>query len=454
MEKGFHSLVSQLLNDGNGDGEAALTMNLLGDLCKLPLLDDALLREKRLECLLSMCGQREGGGGGGGGGIARVDEEIMAKNGFACLEIMTTDREWILFAECIHSLVQGKRPPWRALFGSERTRERVLQCVETRTGPCRRHASGVLAKLCYAAVEDRELDRAVSSFVRLLVVPLRRLFTGCASASPDNQAAVNGAMIVAGRAGAQSRDPKDQPRKPDEIALFVEEGIFDLMAPFIANPVTYTPFMNAVHGLMMSPDAVALVQPDQPLLQVLRAKRSASELAARLVDAVELLTFKKVVREKVKASGDGGKSMGEELLGVVGMANGPASLGFNFSNKEIEKEFKEHAFQQGVIKPMMTKMAEEGEEPISIENLARTVLRDHTKPVPAEEAGLIPPVIPTTAPVVAQEVSLTKRCGWPQCSVDSSAVTKRCSVCKQVFYCGAEHSRLHWPAHKATCKKV
>eukprot|EP00163_Fabomonas_tropica_P013445 TRINITY_DN24980_c0_g1_i1.p1 TRINITY_DN24980_c0_g1~~TRINITY_DN24980_c0_g1_i1.p1 ORF type:complete len:162 (+),score=19.98 TRINITY_DN24980_c0_g1_i1:209-694(+) len=48
---------------------------------------------------------------------------------------------------------------------------------------------------------------------------------------------------------------------------------------------------------------------------------------------------------------------------------------------------------------------------------------------------------------------VTKRCEYPACR---RALTEklRCSKCKAVYYCGAEHQRSHWKEHKATCKAV
>lgn len=130
----------------------------------------------------------------------------------------------------------------------------------------------------------------------------------------------------------QSRDGQKK-RDPDEIALFVIGGLFDALAPFIANDVTYTPTMNAIQGLMVSPDAVGLVDEKGPLMAILRTKMDASTLARNVVTAVELISFKKTVVKTAKESADHGKAMGEQLLGVVGASGGPAAMGFKFSDK-------------------------------------------------------------------------------------------------------------------------
>ncbi len=233
-----------------------------------------------------------------------------------------------------HALA-ARSPITDAAFG-RRVRTALFRCMEEGPPRARRDAAGALAKLCYAAVERKELDIFVSTFVRSLVLPVRRLLEAC---SDDLQTAVYGAMIVAARGGAQSRDQPNV-RDPDEVALFVVGGVYDAMAPFIANSITYTPMMNAVQGLCVSVYALGLVAMDGALMGVLRPKHGQSQLAARVVDAVELIAFKRVVAERSKESGDAGKRMGEAMLGVVGMSEGPAAMGFVFTNKQLEKEMK------------------------------------------------------------------------------------------------------------------
>jgi len=46
-------------------------------------------------------------------------------------------------------------------------------------------------------------------------------------------------------------------------------------------------------------------------------------------------------------------------------------------------------------------------------------------------------------------VGKTRRCGFPSCAAEG---TKQCIVCKTVCYCGVEHQRGHWKAHKVECK--
>jgi hypothetical protein len=41
------------------------------------------------------------------------------------------------------------------------------------------------------------------------------------------------------------------------------------------------------------------------------------------------------------------------------------------------------------------------------------------------------------------------RCGFPSCAAEA---TSWCTVCKTVYYCGVEHQRGHWKAHKVECR--
>lgn len=143
-------------------------------------------------------------------------------------------------------------------------------------------------------------------------------------------------MLVLTGSSRQSRDGQRK-RDPDEIALFVIGGLFDALAPFVASAVTYTPTMNAVQGLMVSPDAVGLVDEKGPMMAALRTKMEVSPLARNVVTAVELIAFKKTVVKTAKESADHGKAMGEQLLGVVGASGGPSAMGFNFSDKSEQR---------------------------------------------------------------------------------------------------------------------
>ena len=42
------------------------------------------------------------------------------------------------------------------------------------------------------------------------------------------------------------------------------------------------------------------------------------------------------------------------------------------------------------------------------------------------------------------------RCGFPSCAREG---TKQCTACKKVCYCGVEHQRGHWKAHKVKCSR-
>jgi hypothetical protein len=53
-----------------------------------------------------------------------------------------------------------------------------------------------------------------------------------------------------------------------------------------------------------------------------------------------------------------------------------------------------------------------------------------------------------------------KLCGLPGCGVrqpqgaDAPRPLKRCAACATFAYCGAEHQRAHWPAHKPECRAL
>ncbi len=108
------------------------------------------------------------------------------------------------FAETCAALASrlGVSDLLEVLFRGETTRTALLRCMEE--GPGRKDASVAVVKLCYAAVETISLDLLVSSFVRSLVIPVRRMLDECARQSPiPFQTAVNGAMIIAARCGSQ-----------------------------------------------------------------------------------------------------------------------------------------------------------------------------------------------------------------------------------------------------------
>uniref|UniRef100_A0A0G4HEM7 MYND-type domain-containing protein n=1 Tax=Chromera velia CCMP2878 TaxID=1169474 RepID=A0A0G4HEM7_9ALVE len=45
-----------------------------------------------------------------------------------------------------------------------------------------------------------------------------------------------------------------------------------------------------------------------------------------------------------------------------------------------------------------------------------------------------------------------ERCGFPTCEASSLTVKMfRCKKCLQIAYCGVDHQRLHWKAHKNVC---
>lgn len=312
------------------------------------------------------------------------------------------------------------------MFSSESFRKTFFSfCVENPTHvSCRKDASFCLVKLCLASLRDAALDALITSFARSLPIPTLRLLKWSLSVSPcELQTAVNAAQITACRCSSQSRDRQ---RRPDDVVLFAENGVFDAIGEWLlGHPESEGPMMNAVQGLMVSPfDSLGLIPLNGPLMKALRQMRQKNRQAAQIIDAVELTTFKKTVSEKAKESGDGGASLGGEMLGIVGMAEGPKRMaGFEFTNKEIEKDFKNVAFKEGVLRPMAQKMEEEGEV-INVDNIAKSVLQDFTKP----KTG---------------------------CYVDGCMKegTKRCGACKQALYCSPEHQKQHWPEHKKNCTK-
>lgn len=53
------------------------------------------------------------------------------------------------------------------------------------------------------------------------------------------------------------------------------------------------------------------------------------------------------------------------------------------------------------------------------------------------------------------------QCAYPQCTVgqtssdESKALNlKRCSRCRNVFYCSQNHQKLHWKDHKSVCNEI
>lgn len=49
---------------------------------------------------------------------------------------------------------------------------------------------------------------------------------------------------------------------------------------------------------------------------------------------------------------------------------------------------------------------------------------------------------------------MSKVCNLPTCghTNDTKTKLKKCSACKTVYYCGDDHQRQDWPAHKSACK--
>jgi hypothetical protein len=215
--------------------------------------------------------------------------------------------------------------------------------------------------------------------------------------------------------------------------------------------------MNAISGLMVSPEALMLCNSKGKLAENLRKIRESNKQAGNIVDAIELVEFKKVVKEKAKEAGDGGNKLGNDMLGVFNAANGPAQFGFQFTNKKIEKDFKDLAFKEGVIKPMAEKMRENGEEPFNVDNIATSVLNEFTEPKTAEEVeeerkrnAEQEPFV--QAPKGKEEASSSAQsCAWLECT---NSATKRCGACKKIYYCCPEHQRQHWPVHKIRCAQL
>jgi len=61
-----------------------------------------------------------------------------------------------------------------------------------------------------------------------------------------------------------------------------------------------------------------------------------------------------------------------------------------------------------------------------------------------------PTFVSAVVPIQVQRVEIP-RCGFIGCTKEG---TKRCSRCKKIHYCSADHQRKHWQLHKALCYKV
>ena len=72
-------------------------------------------------------------------------------------------------------------------------------------------------------------------------------------------------------------------------------------------------------------------------------------------------------------------------------------------------------------------MRENGEEPLNVDNIAKSVLNDFTAPKPE------------------------KGCNLPGCSAEA---LKRCGGCKSALYCSSAHQKEDWPSHKEFCRKA
>lgn len=54
------------------------------------------------------------------------------------------------------------------------------------------------------------------------------------------------------------------------------------------------------------------------------------------------------------------------------------------------------------------------------------------------------------SPKAAATVKEVRQCG--DCKLTDVKVKLRCSRCQEVWYCGPEHQKAHWPTHKKVCK--
>ena len=189
-------------------------------------------------------------------------------------------------ALCYKLANRGMASVFKALFGSEKTRRLLLDCVESGSGVARREASGVFVKLCLFCLKDKACDNVVCNFVRLLIVPIRRVLQ---DKEADLQSVANAAQIVAARCASQSFD---KAREPNESVLFAQEGIFEDLGSRLVEKALLGPLMNAIQGVMVAPQALEHVDPAGPLMQQLKKLRESNKQAAAIVDAVELVAFK------------------------------------------------------------------------------------------------------------------------------------------------------------------
>jgi hypothetical protein len=220
---------------------------------------------------------------------------------------------------CFKLANRGEKTLFSAVFGSELMRSLLLSSMESGVG--RKDASGAFVRLCLFCLKDKSVDVVVASFVRFLVIPVRRLLQDRAS---DLQSLANAAQIVAARCASQSFDKM---REPDEVVLFAEAGVFDELGARLEIEALHGPIMNAIQGLMTSPAALEKVDPKGKMMERLKILRSSNKQASSIVDAVELVDFKRVVKEKAKEKG--GQALGNEFLGVLGAA------GFHFGERSV-----------------------------------------------------------------------------------------------------------------------
>ncbi len=189
-------------------------------------------------------------------------------------------------ALCHKLASRNMAPVFKALFGSEKTRRLLLDCVESGKGATRREASGAFVKLCLYCLKDKACDNVVCNFVRLLIVPVRRVLEDRAA---DLQTVANAAQIVAARCASQSFD---KTREPNEAVLFAQEGIFDRLGARLPEKALQGPLMNAIQGVMVAPQALEHIDRAGPLMEQLKRMRETNKQAATIVDAVELVAFK------------------------------------------------------------------------------------------------------------------------------------------------------------------
>jgi hypothetical protein len=154
-----------------------------------------------------------------------------------------------LFCSICHKLAaKNDKVILSAIFANEKVRMALLLSMETGAG--RRDASGAFVKLCLFCLKEKSVDVVVSSFVRFLIIPLRRVLQ---DKDAGLQSIANAAQIVAARCASQSFNKM---REPDEVVLFAENGLFDDLGSRLEIEALRGPIMNAIQGLMTSPAAL------------------------------------------------------------------------------------------------------------------------------------------------------------------------------------------------------